>query len=300
MNHSHLLGAMQIFISVVDSGSFSESARRLGLSQPSVSRQINALEEHLGIRLLQRSTRQLSLTEAGKIYYEKARHIQYQVTEAYESIRGFKEKPSGQLKISAPYTWAEHLITPHLNDFLIQYPEIKLDIECNDDVQDIIEDQLDLVIRVGKLEDSSHIAIPLAKIRMVLCATPAYTKKYGLPKTPPDLQNHNFIMYQDYNRLIIKGSFGHQKITIKGSVCTNMVSVILSAIQQNIGLSVIPDLLIKPLLESGELIDLMPNAEISIESLPITGVYALYSSRKQLPAKVRAFLDYFRSNTFNR
>ncbi|MCK5905726.1 MAG: LysR family transcriptional regulator, partial [Gammaproteobacteria bacterium] len=179
MKNNHLLGAIQAFISVADSGSFSESARRLKLSQPSISRQVTALEEHLGVRLLQRSTRKLSLTEAGQIYYEKARNIQANVIEAYESIRGFKERPSGLLKISAPHTWTELLITPHLNGFLTQYPSIKLNIECNDNIQDVIEDQLDLVIRVGKLKDSSYVAVLFAKIRMVLCASPDYIEKWG-------------------------------------------------------------------------------------------------------------------------
>lgn len=295
MNNRHLLGAMQIFTSVVDSGSFSESARRLGLSQPSISRQVNTLEEYLGVRLLQRSTRSLGLTEAGRIYYEKAQKIQYEVIEAYESIRGFKDKPSGILKISAPYVWTESLIAPHLNQFILRYPEIKLDIECNDNIQDIIEDQLDITLRVGTLKDSSNISVPLAKIRMVMCATPAYIKENGMPRTPLDLQNHNCIQYKGYNRLVITKGSTSQNITISGTITTNMVSVIISSIQQHIGLSVVPDLLVKPLLNSGELINLMPEAEISIEDLPITGIYALYSNRKHLPAKVRVFLDYFRS-----
>ena len=119
MENSYLLRAMQIFISVVDSGSFSESARRLGVSQPSVSRQVNLLEEHLGIRLLQRTTRRLSLTEAGQIYYQKARKIQLDVMEAGLSISEFKQKPSGVLKIASPYTWTEMKIAPHIGEFFI-------------------------------------------------------------------------------------------------------------------------------------------------------------------------------------
>ena len=197
------------------------------------------------------------------------------------------------LKLSAPYTWTESLITPHLDGFLKQYPEIKLNIECNDDVQDIIEDQLDLVIRVGKLKDTSYVALPFAKIRMVLCATPAYIEKHGQPKIPSDLQNHQFIQYQDHNRLINSEQSGSQKITVSSSISINMVSVMLSAIQQNLGISLIPDLLINSQLKTGELIDLMPEANISIEDLQIAGVYTLYSNRQHLPAKVRAFLDYF-------
>ena len=294
MKNNHLLGAIEAFISVTDSGSFSESARRLKLSQPSISRQVTALEEHLGVRLLQRSTRKLSLTEAGHIYYEKARIIQANVTEAYESIHGFKDKPSGTLKISAPHTWTELLITPHLSGFLSQYPDIKLNIECNDDIQDVIEDQLDLVIRVGKLKDSSYVAVLFAKIRMVLCASPDYIEKWGRPKTPSDLQNHNYIQYLSYNRLVMTKDSISKEVTVNGSIQTNTVSIILSALQQHLGVSVIPNLLVQSLLDSGELLDLMPYAEIEVDGFPITGVYAIYSNRHHLPAKVRAFLDYFR------
>ena len=295
MQNNQLLGSMQVFVSVADSGSFSESARRLGLSQPSISRQINNLETHLGVRLLQRTTRSLSLTEAGLIYYEKARQIQRDVFEAGQSISGFKDTPSGLLRISAPHTWTETRLAPHLGEFLEKYPLIRLEIESNDLVQDIVEDRLDLVIRVGFLKDSSYIAIPLSKIRMVLCATPAYIKQHGQPKTASDLQNHNFIYYENYTQLIFSDTSPEQLIRISGSVKSNIVSVMLAAVRQHIGMSLLPDLLIEHLLETGELIDVMPNADISIKNLPIEQIYALYSNRKHLPAKVRAFLDFFRT-----
>ncbi|MCW8930274.1 MAG: LysR family transcriptional regulator [Gammaproteobacteria bacterium] len=295
MNNHHLLGAMQVFISVVDSGSFSESARRLNISQPSVSRQINALEEYLGVRLLQRSTRRLSLTEAGQIYYEKAREIQLNVIDAEQSISGFKEAPSGLLKISAPYVLTLTKIMPHMGEFLTQYPEIKLDIECNDNIQDMIEEQLDLVIRVGEPTDSSFIAVPFGYVRMVLCASKNYIDQHGIPKTLADLQNHPFIIYEGCSQLVITDTTGTtQQISISGPVTSNSVSVMLSALQQNIGLSVLPDFLINHLLESGELIDALPGADIQIKDFRINQVYALYSNRKHLPAKVRAFLDFFR------
>ncbi len=294
MQDSHLFGAMQVFISVADSASFSESARRLGMSQPSVSRQINALEEYLGVRLLQRTTRRISLTEAGFIYYEKARQIQQNVTEANQSISGFSETPSGVLRISAPYTWTELIIAPHLSEFLIQYPEIKLNIECNDQFQDIIEDQLDIVIRVGVLKDSTFIAVPFGHINMVIVATPEYLDKFGYPKTPGDIQNHNCILFEDYNECVFSNETKTHQVKLNGSVSTNMVSVMIAAIKQHIGLAVLPDLLIKPLLNAGELIEIMPELEIEIKNLPINQVFALYSNRRHLPAKVRAFIDFFK------
>jgi DNA-binding transcriptional LysR family regulator len=298
MEDGHLLASMQAFISVVESGSFSESARRLGLSQPSVSRQINGLEAQLGVRLLQRTTRSLSLTEAGQVYYEKARLIQRAVTEASQAISGFKDSPSGLLRISAPHTWTEAKISPHLGEFLSLYPDIKLDIQCNDNIQDMVEKRLDLVIRVGHAADSSYIAIPFAKVNMVLCASPDYLQKYGKPKTLADLNNHNIIIFDKFDKFIFTNDQNQQQITLTGSLVMNSVASIISAVSQNIGLSLLPDLLIKKKLEQGELIEVMPEYKVEIKGLAVDQAFAMYSSRKQMPAKVRAFLDFYK-NKFN-
>lgn len=295
MKNAQLLGSIEVFISVADSGSFSESARRLGLSQPSVSRHVNALEEHLGIRLLQRTTRQLSLTEAGQVYYIKARQIQKHVIEASLSIIGFKESPSGLLKIGAPYNFTERKICPHLTEFLQTYPEIKLDIECNDKLQDIVKDQLDLVIRIGSLTDSSYIATLFGKVRMIMCASPGYIEKYGIPKTTTDLQNHNFIVYENYNQLLLTVNGNTEQVTVSGSFKSNIDTVMISAILQNIGISVLPDMFIDDLIEQGKLVNLMPKVEIEVKHLTINQVFALHSNRKHQPAKVRAFLDFFKT-----
>lgn len=293
MENSHLLGCMQVFVSVADSGSFSESARRLGLSQPSVSRQVNSLETHLGVRLLQRTTRKLSLTEAGQMYYDKARQIQRDVIEAGQAIAGFRETPSGILKIGAPLVWTDVTIMPFISEFLERYPEIHLDIECTDDVQDVVEDKLDLVIRVGALKDSSYVAVPLANIRLVLCATPEYLAIHGTPQSPADVLEHNCIVYEKYSQWQFDDQKNTQLIEVSGTVSSNMVTVLLSSIQQHIGLSLLPNLLINDLLTSGTLIDIMPAQTISIKHLQLDKIFAMYSNRKYLPAKVRVFIDFF-------
>lgn len=295
MESSQLLGSIDVFISVADSGSFSESARRLSLSQPSVSRHVSSLEEYLGIRLLQRTTRRLSLTEAGHVYYSKARQIQKDVIEASQSVNGFKDTPSGLLKIGAPYNFTETKICPYLSEFLQAYPDIKLDIECNDKLQDIVEDQLDLVIRIGELTDSSYIATTFGKVSMIMCATPIYLEKYGTPKTATDLQNHNFIVYENYKQLLLTDNNGTQQVTISGSFKSNIDTVMLSATLQHIGITVLPDMFIKDLIKQGLLINIMPQFEVDVKNLFINRVFALHSNRKHQPAKVRAFLDFFKS-----
>lgn len=295
MEDGHLLASMQTFINVVESGSFSESARRMGLSQPSVSRQINALEGQLGVRLLQRTTRSLSLTEAGQVYYDKARLIQRAVTEANQAISGFKDTPSGLLRVSAPHTWTEAKITPYLGEFLSMYPDIKLDIQCNDSLQDMVEDRLDLVIRIGKASDSSYIAIPFCKVKIILCASQGYFDQFGFPKTPADLNNHNFITYDKLDKLLMQQQGKQQEIPMTGSLNMNSVAGMIDAAKQGVGLIALPDSLIKQELQQHELIEIMPDYQLDIKGLPVEQAFAMYSSRKQMPAKVRAFIDFYKS-----
>lgn len=299
MENSHLFGSMQVFVSVAESGSFSESARQLGLSQPSISRQVNNLEDYLGVRLLQRTTRRLSLTEAGQVYYEKALQILRDVLEADLSISGFKETPSGLLRISAPHTWAEILISPYLGEFLQKYPDVKIDIESNNTIQDIIEDRLDIVIRVGALQDSSYIAVPLGDVRLVMCATPGYLRKYGIPEKAADLQKHNCICFEDYNQYLLNEDNKSQLVSVAGNVSANTVSVMLSSLLQDIGLTVLPDRLINKYLETGELVEIFPQADVRVKRLPVDKIFALYSNRQHLPAKVRVFLDFLRDKWGN-
>ncbi len=293
MDDSQLFGTMKTFIAVVECGSFSACARTLGVSQPSVSRQINQLESKLGVRLLQRTTRRLSLTEAGELYYQKARKIQHDVIEANESLRDLRETPAGLLRISLPHTWADTRVAPYLDEFLQLYPEINLQIECNDSIQDIVEDRLDLVIRVGQVEDSSYVSVPFGTLRLVLCASPGYIHKHGTITHTEQIQSHNFIIYENYDHICFTQR-NTQSIHVRHNVSTNNVNVIISCLLQDMGLSVLPDLLIHKLLATGKLVDLMPGVDISVPGLPVEGAYALYSNRRQLPVKVRAFIDFFR------
>jgi len=269
--NAHLLAYMDVFIQVADSGSFSEAARRLGISQPSVSRQVGALEESLGIRLLQRTTRRMSLTEAGEIYYRQVRQIQRDVIEAGNSISAFKETPSGLLKIGAPVGWTEIIIAPYLGEFMRAYPDIELDIQCTDMIQDIVEDRLDLVLRVGPLLDSSYVAQPLSKVKQ-----------------------HNCIMFNSNNQWAFKRGGSEQLIQVRGRVNTQMVSVMISMALQHMGVMLLPVQLIRRALASGELVEIFADYSVCYSQLGAMDVFVLYSNRKYLPAKVRAFIDFFR------
>lgn len=292
--NTNLLACMEVFIQVADSRSFSEAARRLGVSQPSVSRQISALESNLGVRLLQRTTRRLSLTEAGEIYYNKARQIQREVIEAGNSISAFKRTASGLLKIGAPIGWTEIKIAPYLSEFMAAHPDIELDIMATDDIQDVVEERLDLVLRVGALHDSSYVAQSLGKIILVLCATPAYFEQHGKPSTPADLLKHNCIVFDHSNQWSFKDNKTEQVIEVNSKINTNMVAVMISMTLQHMGIMLLPVQLIRQQLASGELVEIFRDYTILYPQLDVKEVFVLYSNRKHLPAKVKAFIDFFR------
>lgn len=289
-----MLAYMDVFIQVADSGSFSEAARRLGVSQPSVSRQIGALEETLGIRLLQRTTRRMSLTEAGEVYYRKVRQIQRDVIEASNSILAFKETPSGLLKIGAPVGWTEIKIAPYLSEFMRAYPDIELEIQCTDTMQDIVEDRLDLVLRVAPLLDSSYVAQPLGKVELVVSATEQYFSEKGRPASPAEMVKHNCIMFGNNNQWRFQRGRTEQLVQVRGRVNTQMVSVMISMALQHMGVMLLPVQLIREPLANGELVEIFGDYSVCYAQLGAMDVFVLYSNRKHLPAKVRAFIDFFR------
>jgi DNA-binding transcriptional LysR family regulator len=188
----------------------------------------------------------------------------------------------------------EAKIAPHLGEFLSLYPEIKLDIQCNDHIQNMVEERLDLVIRVGRASDSSYIAIPFSKVKIVLCASPEYFEKKGRPKTLADLNNHNFITYDKLNTLTLAKEGEQQEIPMQGSLSMNSVAAMISTAKQGVGLIAIPDLLLQQDLQQQLLIQIFPDYHMDIKGLAVEQAFAMYSSRKQMPAKVRAFLDFYK------
>ncbi len=294
MEHFNLFSNMRIFLLVSDLGSFSACAKRIKISQPSVSRKISALEEHLGVRLFHRSTRKLSLTEAGKMFYDRARSIQKDVADAQASLAGFKERPTGTLRISTPVLWAETKILPRLPEFLTRFPEIKLEIESNDNIQDLVEDELDLVIRIGEFKDTSHIVVPFGSVRFRICATPKYLEEKGTPKNINDLTSHFFSVYENRSEFLISANETTTSIKVKNVMSSNSASILLKMTLEGGGLSVLPYWIIKEHLDKKELVEILPEYDLHVKNLSASHVFALYSSRTHLPAKVRAFLDFYR------
>ena len=294
MEHRQLFATMNAFIAVVNAGSFSAAAKQLKLSQPSISRMVSELEEDLGVRLLQRSTRKLSLTEAGVIYFEKAQKIQQDVLEAKQSINGFKHTPSGKIRIGAPLHWVDLFIAPFISEFLDTYPDITLEIVATDQHQDIVNDSLDVVLRVGDPKHVTYIAVPIKPVKLKLCASDIYLKRFGTPKNINQLNNHNCLTYAGMNHWQYFENNELQQVKASGNLDSNLVTVLISSAKQGLGLVLLPDLIVNPHINDTQLIPIMEDHCWSIKHATIENMYALYSDRKHLAAKTRAFIDFFK------
>jgi len=187
---------MGLFVEVVAAGSFSEAGRRRGLAASSVTRSINALEDQLGVRLLNRSTRKLSLTEAGRLYHERSRRIIAEVEDARLSVSQLEAAPRGTLRMNVPVAFGRLHVAPALPTFLARYPGLQVDLSMTDGFIDLVEEGVDLAVRIGELEDSSLIARRLAPNRRVICASPDYLRQAGVPRVPEDLRTHNCLIYK--------------------------------------------------------------------------------------------------------
>ncbi len=288
----HELQGLLIFAKVLESGSFSKAAQQLGLAKSSVSKKISALEQELGVRLLQRSTRQLRVTEEGQSLYEHCLRIQQELEEARAELAGFRDKPRGTLRISAPPLWGQTWLAQRLPEFLSRYPDVAIDLRLTEHYSDLIAEGFDLAIRIGELPDSTLIARSLGMIRPILCASRDYLEAHGHPRTPRDLEQHNCIFWRPEGRPRLthwefsKGS-KVSRVKIDGNFASNDVIAIKAAILHGAGITLLPSHLLQQELEQGELRELLP--EYRMPEIP---VYLLYPQRRQLPAKVRVFLDY--------
>ena len=191
-----LFSAMRLFTKAVEAGSFSEAGRQLGLNPSSVARQVGALEDRLEARLLNRSTRRLSLTDAGRIYYERSRAVLAEVEDAGRAITDSQGAPRGRPRLSIPVVFGRRYIAPVLREFLDSHPEVHVSLLVTDDYVDLIEGELDLAVRIGGPSQQSYIVRRLASINRVLCASPSYLDRHGTPEAPQDLAGHNCLIYR--------------------------------------------------------------------------------------------------------
>lgn len=285
------LAAMEAFVRVTESRSFSQAARRLRSSKSVVSRLVSSLEAELGVRLFNRTTRSLTLTEAGQGYYERCARILADIDEANASVSQLQAAPRGRLRINAPMSFGFLHLAPAIPDFLARYAEVEVDMTMNDRFVDLVEDGFDLAVRIGRLADSSLVARKLAPMRRVVCASPAYLETRGFPASPEDLAAHDCLCYSnvalsDEWRFVSLDGMAWP-VEVKGRLRTNNGDALRTAALQGVGLAYLPTFIVGGDLQAGTLISLLGDY-IPQDS----AVHAVYPHSRHLSPKVRAFVDF--------
>lgn len=273
------------FVAVAECGSFSRAAERLRLSSSHVSRQVALIEERLQARLLYRTTRRVSLTEAGQTFFVRCQRLIEERDEAFLTISDLHSTPTGLLRMTAAIAYGERFIVPLVNDFMAQHPQLKVEIDLTNRALDMVHEGFDLAIRLGRLNESSLVATRLAPRAMHLCAAPAYLEKYGRPHTLSELGQHNcligtsdiWLFQQDGREFAFRPS---------GNWRCNSGQAVLDATLRGFGLSQLPEYYLNDLLRSGELISLL-----AANQPPNAAVWAIYPQRRYALPKVRLLID---------
>jgi DNA-binding transcriptional LysR family regulator len=281
---------MQVFAEVVRAGSFVSAAEGLGISKAAVSRHVGELEARLNVRLLQRTTRRLSLTEEGQVFHARCIEVLASVGEAEDEVSSQTGTASGQLRISAPTTFGVRHLAPLWGAFRQRHPKVTLDITLADRVVDLVEEGYDLAVRIGRLADSSLVSRKLATTRMVLCASPRYLKAHGTPTHPHDLAGHSVLAYSywsDKDEWQFAGPEGPVSVRTQPWLNTNSGDTCRAAALADQGVVLQPSFLVDEDLAAGTLVELMP--EFKAVQL---GIYAVYPTRKHVPAKVRVLIEF--------
>ena len=274
------------FVAVAETESFTKAAARLGISTAQVSRQVSALETRLAAKLFHRTTRKVSVTEVGRIYYQHCRQVLDGLDEAERAITNLQTTPRGLLKITAPVTYGEGTIAPLINDFLTHYPELEVQLNLTNLKVDLIDEGYDLAIRLGQLEDSSMMAKRLGSRTQYVCASASYLSTYGLPHTLSELEQHNCLVGTlDYWRFQEKGKA--RNVRVKGNLSCNSGHALVDAATKGLGIIQLPDYYVTPHIASGELVSLLENNRQADE-----GIWALYPQNRHLSPKVRMLIDF--------
>ena len=295
----NLFNSIVLFVKTIESGSFSAVGRQLHMAPSSISRQINALEQELGIRLLQRSTRSINLTEAGEIYYEKVNKVLTDLEEAKLAISQLQTTPKGALRINVAIPLGEKILAPLIPEFLKKYPDLKIDLMLEDRAIDLIEEGVDLTVRIDRLSDSSLIARKLAENTFIICGSAEYFTQHALPTTPDELREHNCIvnknMHNSHSWHFKKGN-AETTLSVTGNFQANTGGALYSAMLNGLGLAMLPTWYVGEELKKGNLIRVLDAYQVSPPTMTDSAIYALYPASKYLPPKVRVFIDYLVEN----
>ncbi|WP_242136892.1 LysR family transcriptional regulator [Sphingomonas sp. TREG-RG-20F-R18-01] len=285
------LHAMEVFVRVVETGSFSAAARDLRIGQPNVSKLIAALEERLQVRLLVRTTRQLHTTEAGQAFYERARRTLEEAHEAETAARGLGKGLDGRLRVSAPVTFARLHIIPKIGEFLAAHPDLRVDFVLDDRFVDLMGENIDVALRGGELADSSLTARKLATCPRLVVASPAYLARMGTPSTPTALLEHTALVYTQgliAEEWRFQHASGDASVRIPTRLSFSAADGVREAVIAGLGLAISPRWLMQPELESGSVV-----AVLADWKLPNADLWALFPTGRLPTAKARAFVSWF-------
>ena len=281
---------MKTFAAVVDAGSFVQAADALDMSKPTVSRYVSDLEGRLGVRLLQRTTRKLSLTEEGQSFYARCKAVLADVEVAETEITSKSVTVKGLIKVNVPVSFGLLELAPRWPGFMAKYPDVQLDISLADRMVDLVEEGYDLAVRIARLPNSSLVSRKLASTRLILCASNGYLRKYGKPKHPSDLTRHSVLSYSllaTGDQWDFEGPDGKVSVSVKPTLRTNSGDTCIAAARKSQGIILQPSFMVGNDLQSGALVELMPQYR-SQEF----GIYAVYPTRQYVSPKVRAMIDF--------
>lgn len=284
------LEAMSLFVAAVEAGSLSAAARRFGIPLATVSRKVSDLERHLNTRLLNRSTRRLTPTDAGEAYLAACRRILDDIGEAERAAAGEYSAPTGELAITAPVVFGRLHVLPVVTGFLSAYPDVDIRLTLADRITQLVEDHFDLALRIGQLPDSRLVAIGVGSIRRVVCASPAYLAEHGIPATPEDLSTHNCITFEGLSSAAPWGfTKGKMEVTVqvRSRLQVNTAEAAIDAAIAGVGLTKVLSYQVDAAVRSGMLRILL--REFEPEPWPVSLVHAGHGL---LPVKLRAFLDF--------
>jgi DNA-binding transcriptional LysR family regulator len=284
------LVAMEAFIRVVDAGSFSGAARQWGRSKAVVSKYVNALEDHLGVELLRRTTRSLSLTEAGRAYRERCTDVLGEIRALEASLRESVAAPRGPLRVTAPPGLASHYLDVMAKDFLAHFPEVTLDLDLTHRMVDLIEENIDVAIRVTDPRDSSLVARRIAPVPILAVAAPSYLRRRGTPKKPTDLRDHDCLVdtnFRDQQRWRFRTGDKTETITVDGPLRVNHPDAVREMAEGGLGIGLVPEFAAREALRAGRLREVLKDAVAFHWS-----ILAVYPRRRYLPLRVRAYVDH--------
>lgn len=286
------LTGMRVFVEAANRGSLSAAGRALGLSPAMAAKHVDALEANLGVKLLHRTTRRLTLTDAGAMHHEACQKILQELDEARAEVAAQGVEAVGKLRMNVPLSFGVRFIAPLLARFSQQYPRVEIELGLSDAQQGLLEEGWDLVIRIGNLTDNSLKARRLGDCPMRICASPEYLKRHGTPQQASDLSNHNCLSYtlssSQRDRSWHLGRQGEIQVPVHGNLTANNGDALLAAAMDGQGIIYQPDFIVGKALSNGSLVEL----ELDHPTQELGGLHVLFASDRRLPAKTRAMIDY--------